>query len=149
MAGTKKRKSKNPYLKCKPILFNSWSDLYTLGIFCKKTNLIDFARKSLSRLRKDTEERRLFNRGINDAHNWTFSDIALSIRQVRDLTGERFDSVVYEQTDFKTLLEIKEAVEEAQDWETPELVERGKEVMDRMCDRRVNTRQEILEEMAL
>ncbi|RLC98429.1 MAG: hypothetical protein DRI46_11365 [Chloroflexi bacterium] len=129
--GTKKRRSADKYAQTRPVLLNSWSkDYYTLGIFCQKTNLVEYARTGLSVLRRPCEEAKLFDMGIADADEWTFRDIAFEIFQIRELTGSRFDSFIYEQAGFRVLLEIKEAVKDAHDWETEEQIKTGLEFVN-------------------
>lgn len=129
--GTKKRSSRNKYLKGKPVLLNSWSkDYNTLGIFCQKTNLVEYARDCLKCLRSDTEESRLFFRGVSAADEWGFDAIAFEIKQIRILTGSRFDSFIYEQAGFSVLTELKKAVGDARDWETEDQVRQGLEFVN-------------------
>lgn len=129
--GTKKSKSKNKYIQARPILLNSWSkDYYSLGIFCQKTKLVEYARRALSCLRSDTEESRLFFRGVSEGDTFSFSDIAYEVYQMRQLTGDRFDAFIYSKAGFRVLTDLKAAVTDAHDWETAEQKAVAHEMLD-------------------
>lgn len=129
----KKHKSKNKYIKRKPVLLGAWiGDYYGLGIFCKKTGIVKYAIEQIVKLQKPTEERHLFALGVGAADEWAFTDIAFEIAHLREQTGQRFDAFIYDRAGFEVISEIKDAIKDAHDWETPEQIAIGQQITSDM-----------------
>ena len=101
-----------------PVHIGAWHDKYTLGVFCAKTGLVDFAQTKISWLRKkDGDRSRVFFRGVQDHNQFTLQDMALEIKNLRDSNRERFDSFFREKNP-EILAKILDVVRYANDWET-------------------------------
>ena len=108
----------------RPVRLQAWgNDDYTMGIFCSKTGLIDYARKCIKFFRTDGYKKQLFEKGIRDADNFTFDDIAFEIYELR-LAGrhgaEAFDKFVERNSNIKVVSQMRKAILGASDWETDE-----------------------------
>lgn len=125
----------------KPILLQSWSDPYTLGIFCAKTNLVEYALKNRSQLRKDAHISALFQKGIAVANEWTFDDIGYEMAEMRNGKPDDFDNFIRVNSGVRVFRKVIEAIHKAQDWEDRSVLERAKEIMDKMFCARGNQRE--------
>lgn len=88
------------------VRLSSWGDYYTLGIFCGLSGLTDYAKSKLPYIVTDKERSRLFNNGINDSENYSFSDIAHEIRVLRSQSEEGFDILIFNYCGQKVYSEI-------------------------------------------
>ena len=112
----------------RPILLNSWTDEYTLGIFCAKTNLVEYAKRNLKWLRSENKRHDLFYRGAVEHSHYSFSDIAFEIKHLRERKPESFGEFIREVAGDVVYVEICTALTEARDWETEEQKSVGKEM---------------------
>ena len=121
----------------KPIKFRVWSDYYTLGAFCQKTNLIRYALQNCSLLSNDPDKKRLFYRGVADAYQSSFADLAFSISRIRSENPAEFDKKIYECAGIAVAREIQEAVKAAPaDWQTEKQMKVGQEITQEMTNSR-------------
>ncbi len=106
-------------MKKRPILLNSWVDEYTLGAFCAKTNLIEYARTHLVWLRqRGNGRRRLFVQGIADEAQVSFADLSFEIARLRSRKPEAFDAAIREAAGDEVYLQICVALSDVADWES-------------------------------
>ena len=119
--------------KEKPVRFSAWeADYYTLGIFCQKAGCVGCAVANIKRLRQPTPDRLNFLRGIKEAGEASWADIAYEVGKLRSRSGQRFDGFIMEHAGWREYVAMKEALERARDWETPEQRQAGREIMDTM-----------------
>ena len=119
----------------RPVLLNVWNDPRTLGMFCQKTNLVDYARLCVRAFREPCDNKRLFDSGVRDADDCTFDDIAFEISQIRDsssLGAEVFDEFISRQAGPRVFNQMMKAIEDAHDWETEEIKKASRKITDTM-----------------
>ena len=108
----------------RPITISQWSDHYTLGMFCRKTHLIRYARSKLSVLHGNSDENRLFELGIREADQCTFADLAheITILREKSYSAAAFDAFIQRMAGGKIFAEMQEALADAHDWENEKMV---------------------------
>ena len=105
-----------------PVRLGICSDFFSLGIFCQKTNLVEYAEKNLKRVnRRDTGQSRQFYQGVRDADEYTFTDIAMEMLEIRQYTTWLFDSFIKHRSGAEVLKQVKEAIAYAEDNPWPSL----------------------------
>lgn len=126
---------KEPNHKHKPLKLNAWpKDWYSLGIFCAKTNTVEYALENMAILNHvGGTEKRLFDRGISEADDALLSDIAFDAGRLRERSNpQRFDYFIASHAGKAVAHDLLEAIAEAHDWETPEQKSNARAVMDTM-----------------
>jgi hypothetical protein len=116
--------------KLRPLLLAKWSDPYTMGAFCKKTNTVEYATKLLKWMETNQVKRDLFFRGLANAHDVALEDLAYEISLVRNAKPEQFDNFIKQQKGREMRDRLVEIVEEATDWESEQQIAAGLEIRD-------------------
>lgn len=112
----------------RPLVFRQWTDKYTLGIFCQLAGLVDYARSHSRNLRVPGNVKSSFDAGIEDAEGCSIADFGFELKCLRDgcCLGKRaFDKFVRMKCGDKVAGEILDAVKDAHDLETDEMVNSG------------------------
>jgi hypothetical protein len=125
--------------KPKALRVKSWDDKFTLGVFCQKTNTVEYARKQASDLRKTGCFKRLFDEGVSSAYKFTFEDIAYEISLIHKRDPEAFNAFIKEKAGVDVLEEMKAAVEVSHDWEDDIDLDAAKAVIDTMYAKQTKT----------
>ena len=76
------------------IPLGSIKDDYVLGVLCRKAGLIQYAKKTLPNLFANSTRRQVFSGGVDDASDYSYSDIAKELWFLRQGSTEVFDWTV-------------------------------------------------------